>query len=202
MMEWLREYGYLLLVFAAVCAVTAVIFFFAAKAYSKHAREFKKQDEEMKRLLALKEKYFNFTESTLAEASDSEILEGVALSYQLRLQKNENPEDAFEKLEEMKKAVYVLDVFCADADVGVFFKENGDILKKIILPALEKISMEDFAEKLKEVYDMFDIENEDVSYSEKKIEQFNSYMTRENIIEKIRLNAACFIKANAEALIN
>ncbi len=202
MMEWLREYGYLLIVFAAVCVVAAVIFFFAAKAYSKHVREFKKQDEEMKRLLALKEKYFNFTESTLNEAPDSEILEGVALSYQLRLQKNENPEEAFEGLEEIKKAVYVLDVFCADADVGVFFKENGDILKSIILPAVEKISMEDFAERLKEIYDMFDIENEDVSYSEKKIEQFNRYMADENIIEKIKFNASGFIKANAEALLN
>ncbi len=202
MMDWLREYWYLLIVFAVVCVVAAVIIFFAARAYSRHNKEFRNQEQEIKRLLALKEKYLNFTPATVSESTDEELLEGVALSYQLRLQKAENPEKAFEELCQEKKTVYVLDVFCADADCGVFFRENGDILKSIILPSLEKISMKDFSEKLREIYDMFDIENEEASYSLEKIDRMNDLIQSENIIGKIRINSADYIRKNVDALLN
>ena len=132
MKEWLSQHGYLLLVFVAVCIGAAVIFYFAVRAYSKHNALYKAQEAEMKRLLALKEKYMNFTEEALASADEEEILEGVALSYQLRIQKEEDPEKAFELLGEEKKKLYVLDVFCADGDVKVFFSENGKIFQKTI----------------------------------------------------------------------
>ena len=69
---------------------------------------------------------------TLTENDENELLEGVALSYQIRLQRQDNPEKAYEELNDEKKYVYVLDVFCADGDVKVFFSENGEIVKKMI----------------------------------------------------------------------
>lgn len=202
MKEWLSQYGYLLLVFAAVCIGAAVIFYFAVRAYSKHNALYKAQETEMKRLLALKEKYMDFTEETLASADEKEILEGVALSYQLRLQKEENPEKAFELLGEEKKKLYVLDVFCADGDVKVFFSENGKIVKEKIIPALTMIGMEDFAIKLKDVYDMYDEANEEISYSENKIEKMNEYISDNDILSKIKSEGAKYIKNNFSAVKN
>ena len=202
MKEWLSQYGYLLIVFAVVLIVAAVIFYFAVRAVSNHNRAFKAQETEMRRLLALKEKYMNFTEDTLIENDEKELLEGVALSYQIRLQRQENPEKAYEELNDEKKFVYVLDVFCADGDVRTFFSENGDIVKDKILPALESIGMEDFSLRLKVIYDMYDNSNEEVSYSEEILEKMNNYISENDILTEVKVAGAKYIKSNYEQLKN
>ncbi len=202
MKEWLSQHGYLLFVLAGACIVAAVIFYFAVRAYSKHNALYKAQEAEMRRLLALKERYMNFTEETLSSAEEKEILEGVALSYQLRLQKSEEPEKAFELLNEEKQKLYVLDVFCADADVRTFFSENGKIVKDRILPALDMIGMEDYSLKLKEIYDMYDESNEQISFSDSKLEEMNAYISAENILTKIKAEGAKYIKNNFSAVKN
>ncbi len=196
MKEWLSQHGYLLLVLAAVCIGAAVIFFFAVRAYSKHNALYKAQEAEMRRLVALKEKYMDFTSETLTSADDGELLEGVALSYQLRLQKDENPEKAFSLMNEEKQNLYVLDVFCADADVKVFFSENGKIVKERILPALYMIGMDEFSHRLKYIYDMYDEENEEISYNESKIEKMNEFISDNDILRKIKSEGAKYIKNN------
>ena len=202
MKEWLSQHGYLLLVLAGVCVGAAVIFYFAVRAYSKHNALYRAQEAEMKRLLALKEKYMNFTQETLSSADENELLEGVALSYQLRLQKDENPEKAFELMNEEKQKLYVLDVFCADGDVRVFFSENGKIVKDRIIPALSMIGMEDFSDKLKDVYDMYDEANEEISFSENKIEKMNAFIRDNDILSKIKSAGAKYIKNNFSTVKN
>ncbi len=202
MKDWLSQHGYLLLVLVAVCIIAVVIFYFAVRAYSKHNALYKAQEAEMRRLLALKEKYMNFTAETLESADEGEILEGVTLSYQLRLQKVPEPEKAFSLMNEEKQKLYVLDVFCADGDVKVFFSENGNIVKDRIIPALSMIGMEDFAHKLKEIFDMYDEENEEVSFSEKKIEEINEFIAVNDILRKIKSEGAKYIKNNFSAVKN
>lgn len=202
MKEWLSQYGYLIIVFVVLLIVTVAVFYFAARAYSNHNRTFKAQEKEMRRLLALKEKYMDFTEETLNENEDIELLEGVALSYQIRLQRQENPESAFEKLSEVKKNIYVLDVFCADGDVKVFFSENGSLVKDRIICALEMIGMSEFSQKLLPVCQMYDNNNEEISYSEKAIEEMNVYILESNILTEIKLKGAEYIKSNCEELKN
>ncbi len=196
MKEWISQHGYLIFVFIGVCIGATVIFYFAARAYSKHNSLYKAQEAEIKRLLALKEKYMDFTEEALASADEEEILEGVALSYQLRLQKQEEPEKAFSLMSEEKQNLYVLDVFCADGDVKVFFSENGDIVRGKIVSALSMIGMGDFAQRLKAIYDMYDESNEEVSYSEKKLEEMNEFITANGVLRKIKLQGAKYIKNN------
>lgn len=202
MKEWLSQHGYLLFVFAGVCIVAAVIFYFAVRAYSKHNALYRAQEAEMRRLLALKERYMNFTEETLSSADEGEMLEGVALSYQIRLQKEENPEEAFSLMSEEKQNIYVLDVFCADGDAKIFFSENGKIVKERILPALEMINMGDFALKLKEIYGMYDEENEEISFNENKIAEMNEYIKTEDILTKIKAEGAKYIKNNFSGVKN
>lgn len=202
MSEWFSQYWYLVIIFFIVLIAAIVILNFAAKAYSKHAKTFKEQEAEMKRLLALKERYYSFTRETLIESDEKEILEGVALSYQLRLQKEENPEKAFGELNEEKQLIYVLDVFCGDGDVKVFYSQNGDIVRNKLGKALDKIGMADFAIKVNRISQMYDETNEDVSYSEKEIDKVNAYIEENDIIEKVRLRAANFIKENCDLILN
>lgn len=202
MKEWLSQYGYLLIVFAVMLIVTLVIFYFAVRAYSNHNRTFRKHEEEMKRLISLKEKYLNFTPEILSENKDEELLEGVALSYQIRIQRQGASEKAFEEMNEEKKNIYVLDVFCCDNDVRIFFSQNGEIVKGRIIRALEMIGMEDFAHRLENISLMYDDSNEDVSYSEKAIDEMQDYITENGILSVIKLKSAEYIKNNYEVLKN
>lgn len=202
MAEWFKNYWYLVIVFVVVCVITAVIMYFAAKAYSRHQRDYRKQEKEIKRLLELKEKYQVLSENVIMSADENELLEGTALSYQLVLQKIEDNEAAFEEMSDCKKDIYTLDVFVHDASVKVFFSENGDILRKRIIGSLERIGMQDFASQLKSIALMFDVNDETVSYSVEKMEKFDEKMTEQDILTQIKLKGAEYIKNNYDCFIN
>ena len=202
MAEWFKNYWYLVIVFVIVCAVTAVIMYFAARAYSRHQRDYKNQEKEIKRLLELKEKYQTLSESVIMSAQDNELLEGTALSYQLVLQKIDDNEAAFEEMSDCKKDIYTLDVFVHDASVKTFFSENGDILKKRIVKALERIGMKEFSDEITSIALMFDEKDETVSYSVAKMEKFDEDMLRSDILTRIKLKSAEYIKNNCDCFIN
>lgn len=202
MKEWIDEYGYLLIVLAVVSVVAAVIFHFAARAYSRHQKEIKAQKAELDRLIALKEKYKNLTQDVILSADSSELLEGVALSYQLVLQKQDDIEGEFSKMNDDRKDIYALDVFVQDASSKEFFSQNGDILRKRIVVAFEKIGMSDFAEKITDIALMYDKDNETVSYDEKVIVDFDEYIISNGIIAVIKNKAAEYIKNNYCQFVN
>ncbi len=202
MEQWLKEYGYLLGVLAAVCVVFVVVVFFAAKAYRKRTALYKAEEAEIRRLVALKEKFRPITKEVVENADNAELLEGIALSYQLTLQKEEDIEGKFSLLNDDVKDIYALDVFVQDKTSKEFFSQNGEIIKCRIIPALCKIGMNDLAEKLRPVYDMYDNSNEDVSYDIKKIEEIDSFIENTDVLSQIKTKSAVYIKLNFESFIN
>ncbi len=202
MIEWLSEYWYLLIVLAVAVVVAVFAVFKAAKAYRKRMKLFRQEEENIKRLVALKEKFRPITKEAIDSASDGELLEGIALAYQLKLQKIEKQEEAFNLLNDDVKDIYTLDVFVQDKTSKEFFSQNGEILRSRILKALEKIGMDDFAHRLRPIYDMYDVNNEKVSYDPKKIADFDSYMEKEDVTDTIRLKAAEYIRRNFECFEN
>lgn len=203
MAQWLSQYWHLLIVLAVVSIMAVIIFYFAARSYSRHQREFKKQEAEIKRLVELKEKYKTLTKETILSADDNELLEGVALSYQLILQKKEAIEEEFEKLNESIKNIYALDVFVQDKAAKEFFSQNGDILRKRIVRAFQKIGMEDeFIKGISKIALMYDDEDETVSYSEKEIDAFDSFIAENEVLTKIKLKGAEYIKNNYVDFVN
>lgn len=202
MAEWLKEYWYLLIVLVAATVVAAVIFYFAAKAYSKRRAFYKREEENIKRLLDLKEKFRVLTEEAIMSADEDELLEGVALSYQLRLQKEEKIEECFSQLNDDVKDIYALDVFVQDKTSKEFFSQNGEILKDRILGALIKIGMSEFADKLRPIYCMYDKNNEEVSYSEKVIDKFDEEELDSSVLAEIKVNSAKYIKENCKSFEN
>lgn len=199
---WLENYGYLLVILAAVCVVFMVILHFAVKAYKKRTALYKAEEAEIKRLVALKEKFRPVTKGAIESASSDELLEGIALSYQLTLQKEEDIEGKFSLLNDDVKDIYALDVFVQDKTSKEFFSQNGAIIKDRIVPALRKIGMTDFAKKIKPIYDMYDISNEEASYDVKKIEEFDIFIENSAVLEEIKLKSAKYIKQNFESFIN
>lgn len=202
MAEWFKEYWYLALIFVVACIVAAVLFRMAGKSYKAYRTSYKNQEAEIKRLIALKEKYVPLTEKAIAESENGETLEGVALSYQLFLQKQEDMEKEFSLLSEEKRYIYILDVFVQDKSVLEFFKENGDILRNEITKALILIGMNDFADRIEHVRRMFDSEDETTSYNEKEIALLQQYVDENGIIKTIKTESAVFIKKNFQLFVN
>lgn len=201
-MEWLSQYGYLIIVFVVLAAAFVFLFIKAVSAYSNHNKSYKAQEAQLKRLTALKEKYRAASAEDLAAFDQEEILEGTALLYQIALQKSEDMEEAFRALSKEKQLVYVLDVFTEDASAGEFFSQNSEILTDIILEALNEIGMTDFAEKLSVIAKMYDKDNEEVSFNEKALEDFDKMMSDKNILTEIKLNSAKYITENYDILKN
>lgn len=200
MKEWLSQYGYLILVFFAVLAIFIVVLNFAAKAYSKHMKSFKAEEAEIKRLTALKEKYKDLSEEAISSAPDEELLEGVALIYQLFLQKKDNVEEEFLKLSSEIQSIYVLDVFVADGGVEEFFTANTNILRMRLVPALELIGLNEDAKCLSAISRMYDEDDYEASFSRKKLEDADKFFRDSDILSRIKLNSAKYIKENVSLL--
>lgn len=201
MLAWFKEYWYLALIFVGVCIAAAVIFHFAGKSYKSYRTAYRKQEAELKRLTALKERFVPLTEKAIAESDSEETLEGVALAYQLFLQKQEDMEREFSLLSKEKRYAYILDVFVQDKSIGEFFRRNGDILKNEIIPALCLIGMDGFAKELEVIRKMFDPTDESTSLDEKKIEELQYYSENNNLYQQIRLKSAEYIKANFQLFV-
>ncbi len=202
MAEWFKEYWYLAVIFVVVCIIASVIFYFAGRSYKSYRVSYKNQEAEIKRLIALKERFVPLTEKAILESDSAEILEGTALSYQLYLQKQEDMEGEFALLSEAKRYIYILDVFVQDKSVSVFFRENGDIIRMEITRALEFIGMTDLARRVEKIRKMFDNEDETASYNEAEIEKLQNFIDENDVLTKIKLEGAEYIRSNFQLFVN
>lgn len=200
MSQWFSEYGYLIGIFILVVIVFIVVLNRAAKAYSKHYNTLNEQKKLLEHMTALKNKYKNITPEELSLCSDSEILEGFATVYQAEIQKCDDMEAAFLSMTREKQYIYVLDVFVNDGSVGLFYSQNGEILTGIILEALRAIGMNDFAEKLFDIQKMYDKDDESISFSQNKIEDFDKSLNEKGVLTQIKVNSAKYIRENLNLL--
>ena len=198
---WFSQYWMYALGFVLAVAVFAVVLKMAVKAYKSYYKRYRTEEQEMKRLLGLKEKYGVLTAEAIKNGDESELLEGVALSYQLKIQKCDDMTAEFNKLNDEKKYVYALDVFVSDGNVRTFFSENGKELTGIIIPAMKLIGLDEVAEKAETIRLMYDIKDETVSFSTAKIDEVQTFFDENGILTKIKLNAAKYIKENPDSFI-
>lgn len=199
---WFKEYWYLAVIFVVVCIIAAFACYFAGKSYSRYRTSYKNQEAEIKRLIALKEKYVPLTQKAVEESESNETLEGVALSYQLFLQKKDDMEKEFSLLSKEKRCIYILDVFVQDGSVNEFFTQNGDILRSEITDALNLIGMNDFAEKIEKIRRMFDDSDVTTSWSQSEIDNLQDFVEKNDILTEIKLCSAEYIKKNFQLFVN
>lgn len=202
MLEWFEEFWMYAVGLVVVFLITMFIFKKAIIAYSDHKSIFKEQEEKIKRLVQLKNKYQELNYDVIKSADDNELLEGVALSYQIKLQKSETQEKDFAQLCKEKQFIYALDVFVQDESEKSFFSENGTILKDIICDALELIGESSLSEKAAVIVKMHDENDEKISFNQNKVDDFYEYLSKHNICDDIKLKSARYIKENSEKFYN
>lgn len=201
MKEWFIQYWYWVIVFFIVLAATIFGMYKASGAYKKHYELFRADEEKAKHLSHLKQKFVPLTENAIDTAESSELLEGVALSYQFMLQKQADMTAEFEKLPIEARYIYTLDIFVSEGAVpSGFFRNNGKELKNLIVPALKAVGDNEAARLVSRLVEMFD-EDSEVSVDRELIAKTDAEFKEKFDAEKFRLKAAEYIRNNKSALV-
>lgn len=111
-------------------------------------------------------------------------------------------EKEFMLLSQEKRLIYILDVFVQEKSINEFFTENGDILRMEITKALSLIGMDDFAVRVERVRKMFDENDLTVSWSQAEIDSLQKFADENDILTKIKLAGAEYIKKNFQLFVN
>lgn len=193
---WFRDYWPYAVALVVVAVGASFVFRKAAKAYKEHQKRFHAEEAQMRRLVELKKTYYPLTEAAVAAAPAEELLEGTALSIQIPLQKQDDPERAFAALPEAQQLIYVLDVFVSDGKAETFFKESSALLSSRLLPALELIGLHDADDLMTKLCTMFDENDETTSLDWKKVQSADKAFEVMDLLTKIKLYSAEYIRSN------
>lgn len=193
---WFRDYWPYAVALVVVAVGASFIFRKAAKAYKDHQKRFHAEEAQMRRLVELKNTYYPLTEAAIAAAPAEELLEGTALSLQIPLQKQDDPERAFTLLPEAQQLIYVLDVFVSDKTATTFFKESAALLSSRLLPALGLIGLHDADDWMTRLVTMFDENDETTSLDWSVVQTADEAFEAMDLLTKIKLQSAEYIRTH------
>ena len=197
MLEWLGQNWY---IYVVLFALLLIVFFALGKVSSGHNKLMESRQARLKKLHELRGSFENMTEDAFDKVEDDFLLDGVALHYQLRLQKEEDMNEAFTKLPEAARYVYALNIFCFEGGVlSGFYRDNGKPLSPVLAMALRVIGEEKLAEIAEKLEPMFDDENENVSIDYKFIKTLDETASNVYNEEEFKLKAAAYIRENKAA---
>lgn len=194
---------YLWLILIIFIIVTAIVIKKALDASRKRRERLKKEAAIWKRDYELREKYRELTENKILNAPDDELLHGVAMNIQIKLENADSMEKAFEVLPTEKKYVYTLEYFDEDAkqSLSFFFKNNGEPLTGLSYKALEEIGLFDISQIVKELYPMYDPDSE-VSVDREIIGRKDVEFKEKYSSKTLLSEAAKYIIGNKEIFLN
>lgn len=187
---------------AALVVLCAVVLYFAIRATVRHNKNFREDEAKIIRMKKLKETFENLSAETIKKAESEDLLEGVALHYQLRIQKHEDIEKAFRELPLCARYIYVLDIFTSEGAVpSEFYKNNGNILRELFVPALEAIGESKLSEIVLPLSRMYDPKDEMASIDNSVIKKADEKFAQAYGSEEFKLKAADYIRSQAENFI-
>lgn len=197
MLFGVQWYYWVILLVAIIIAIFA--WSKALKAGKERREKMKKEAAIWKRDYELREKFTILTEEKLNSTEETELLHGVAMNIQVKLEKANDMTESFNALPQEKKFVYALEYFDEDAkkSLSVFFKNNGEPLISMVPDALNAIGAGKYVEHYATLLPMYDPDSEvsiDYSVIGKVDEEFASIY---NSDELLRL-AAKYILKNKE----
>ena len=197
MLFGVQWYYWVILLVAIIIAIFA--WSKALKAGKERREKMKKEAAIWKRDYELREKFTILTEEKLNSTEETELLHGVAMNIQVKLEKANDMTESFNALPQEKKFVYALEYFDEDAkkNLSVFFKNNGEPLISMVPDALNAIGAGKYVEHYATLLPMYDPDSEvsiDYSVIGKVDEEFASIY---NSDELLRL-AAKYILKNEE----
>lgn len=194
MLFGVQWYYWVILLVAIIIAIFA--WAKALKSGKSRRERLKKEAAIWKRDYELREKFTILTEEKLNSTEETELLHGVAMNIQAKLEKATDMTENFNSLPNEKKFIYVLEYFDEDAKKGLstFFKNNGEPLISIVPDALNAIGAGKYVEYYATLLPMYDPDSEvsiDYNIIGKVDEEFASIY---NSDELLRLSAKYILK--------
>ncbi len=201
MLFGVQWYYWVILLVAIIIAIFA--WSKALKAGKARRERLKKEAAIWKRDYELREKFTILTEEKLNSTEETELLHGVAMNIQAKLEKATDMTEGFNALPEEKKFIYALEYFDEDSkkSLSLFFKNNGEPLISIVPDALNAIGAGKYIDNYATLLPMYDPDSEvsiDYSVIGKVDEEFSSIY---NSDELLRLSAK-FILKNKEIFLS
>lgn len=159
---------------ALLIAMIALLIFVssrAARAVRRHNTEREKILKKLKADNALRQKYASVTRAEALEADSRELLHGVALCIQKRLEEADDLTEAFRALPAHEQYIYAWNyLLCEDADMlSAFFRLNGSPLTDAALEGARAVFDEAHREAFERGWRMFDSNDETTSAREQDI---------------------------------
>ena len=179
-----------------------VMFVLASKSGKKRQAERERIIAKLEKEKAIRQEYRTLTEKSF-EADNEKLLFGVAANIQIELEKEGDMTAAFNELPEYKQYIYALNYVFEDSEytsLSTFFRCNGQPLTGTAARAVRNIAGDSLSEIFEPMYNMFDDDNEEVSFDESQInvldEKFRELMENEksSVLQKI----ADYIRQNKE----
>lgn len=196
MLEWFGQNWY---VTVALFALLFLALFALNKVSAGHNKLMEGRQSKLKKLHELRNDFENMTEEAFDKAEDEYLLDGVALYYQLKLQKADDMNEAFTYLPEPARYVYALNIFYFEGGVlSGFYRANGEPLSPVLADALRAIGEGELAEIAKKLQPMFDDENEEASIDYKFIKTLDENASKVYNEKEFKLKTAAYIRKNKE----
>lgn len=170
-----RQYWYLWVIFFVLCIVLIIVWKKAAGVAKKRFSRFNESLAAAEREEALSKRYESLSLELLLEDSPSDVISGIALKVQERLDGEPDIRKAFNELAEYEKRAYAMHYFFADSRerLSDFFRRNSAPLTPVALAAVRESSFLPARDIVLKLYPMLDEDNEGVSYDKKTVEELD-----------------------------
>lgn len=200
--EYINHPIYIIVLVAAVI-LTLFVCYKAGKASAKRNKEMNEIMSKLKEINKLRNKYAILTENLVNNSDSEELFKGVGLNLQKRVSDKTDMLQEFETLTTAEKYTYSFYAFYEDAEKGAseFFRANGQPITGLAKEITNKICDTDFTDSFNKLYDMYDEDNETVSFSNEVIAECNEKMAPFIENGTICKNMGDFIKDNINEFI-
>lgn len=203
MVAYFLEKPYLILLLAALIALTIFVCIKAGKASSKRYKENEKIIKKLKEENALRNEFAILTASLAEKAAPERLFKGVALNLQKKISDASDMNAAFDALTEEQRKIYALSFVIEDGSekLSGFFKVNGQPLTGAALNCVKTLFGGKIAEIFESEYNAFDPDNENTSYIAEEIKKLDDEFS--SIADENTLTAAAgnYIKEYIERFI-
>ena len=202
-MSYFREYWYLFVILVILLGVMLFMFRKAGLALQKTKEEKEKLIKKLDHMKLIRETYSDLDKEKILEDDGENLLEGVADNIQVRLEKAEDMNNAFEELNEEEKLVYAFHYFLDEAAEvpSAFFKQFTKPLTPYTNEACKKFLSKETAVLVTKMYDAYDEDNETASVIASEISSLDDEIAEKLDVVSAKAKACQFIKDNVEKFV-
>lgn len=199
----IENYKMLWTLLPLMIALTVFMMVKAGKAVRKTNEEKEKLKKRLDRMKMLKERYENITQEQIENDGSEMLMEGVAANIQFKLEKTDDMNGEFLLLNEERKMVYALNYFLEEASESPreFFRNYQRPLTPYAVKAAGMFIDSVSRNNLKKLFDMYDEENDGVSFNETQADELDLELKNGIDINKIIKQANEYIRNNAEKFV-